>query len=789
MARIASDEITLTRLAEPTAVRLYYAKVTSVPPTPPALPSPNPSTTLPSAPWSITEPAYTGGDTSTVYTTMVTSYGANYHVCGERQLYSAYEAAKAAWNKANGAVTEVRVEFAVSSSNVTPPTTGWTTAKPNKVVGQFIWTQTITTTGAGSSVTYGPALLTGDKGDQGAQGVSVTSITPYYRKLVSSASAPAIPTTMTPSGWSATEPAWEKDYVLYKTERVVLSNGSFQYTPVSKVEAWRAADKVQEDLANLQIGGRNLVTKSVVSVVGGTTQGYKYELSRALSGTPGVKVSGAIFEAATEYVASFWARKISGEVDRIGGHSSIGASATVFRDGVDISNLYFYWFSPKSGTGLYDDLPHFYEVRFKTQEQPSFGTIGDKNWYIQPNRDAYGPEYELELWGFQVERGNRATDWTPAPEDVDAEIETVKDSALYESRVEYAVNDSETTAPTSGWSTAQPTRAPGSFIWVRTVITYGSGSTSTTAAALLTGNTGSQGISFKSLAVYYMLLDRDELAPLTPTKMDPTVDAPGWTMVEPEWAENKNMWRTMRVVTSNNMFTWTPVSKVSTYQAADTAMGEAATARHYANMSLENVTVSATDPSTDEYGHFEGRIWMKVNDADEIINVVISDAGTWKTFSILGGLIVVPGKDGKPAFFADQNGVEVNDLVAGALLATEMVAGKFQTLEADITDTLDWKDEFPADSPKILKRVKITADGIVISNDQGAAAKSSMTLTSTELKLRADNTDIISLNAPLRESQTPLQYISKSLTLSQYQVQSPNGAPNVLSFIHVGSRS
>lgn len=484
MARIASDEITLTRLAEPTAVRLYYAKVTSVPPTPPALPNPNPSTTLPGAPWSTTEPAYTGGETATVYTTMVTSYGANYHMCGERQLYSAYEAAKAAWNKANGAVTQVRVEFAVSSSNTTAPTTGWSTGKPNKVVGQFIWTQTITTTGVGSAVTYGPALLTGDKGDTGAQG-------------------------------------------------------------------------------------------------------------------------------------------------------------------------------PK------------------------------------------GPEGPQGIQGTQ----------------------------------------------------------------------------------------GEEGISFKSLAVYYMLLDREELAPLTPTKMDPTVDAPGWTMVEPEWAENKNMWRTMRVVTSNNMFTWTPVSKVSTYQAADTAMGAAATARYYANMSLENVTVSATDPSTDEYGHFEGRIWMKVNGADEITNVFISDAGTWKIFSILGGLIVVPGVDGNPAFFADQNGVEVNDLVAGALLATEMVAGKFQTLEADITDTLDWKDSFPTDSPKILKRVKITADGLVISNDQGTAAKTSMTLTSTELKLRADNTDIISLNAPLRESQTPRQYISESLTLSQYQVQSPNGAPNVLSFIHVGPRS
>lgn len=59
--------------------------------------------------------------------------------------------------------------------------------------------------------------------------------------------------------------------------------------------------------------------------------------------------------------------------------------------------------------------------------------------------------------------------------------------------VEYAVNDSETVPPAAGWSTDTPTRTPGSYIWYRTLITYGDDTTSTSNPALLTGNDGEPG--------------------------------------------------------------------------------------------------------------------------------------------------------------------------------------------------------------------------------------------------------------------------------------------------------
>ena len=66
-------------------------------------------------------------------------------------------------------------------------------------------------------------------------------------------------------------------------------------------------------------------------------------------------------------------------------------------------------------------------------------------------------------------------------------------AAINAAITEYAVNSSETVAPTTGWSTATPTRAPGTFTWFRTTTTKNDGTSITTSPALLTGNTGATG--------------------------------------------------------------------------------------------------------------------------------------------------------------------------------------------------------------------------------------------------------------------------------------------------------
>ena len=111
------------------------------------------------------------------------------------------------------------------------------------------------------------------------------SITRYYLLQASAASKPAKPTTLTPpkistavSGWDDTEPTYTSGSTntLYFVDRYIFTDGTFQYTEVSKSSSYEAAKEAynkaqaaqnianttQENLNNLQIGGRNLLLSS-----------------------------------------------------------------------------------------------------------------------------------------------------------------------------------------------------------------------------------------------------------------------------------------------------------------------------------------------------------------------------------------------------------------------------------------------------------------------------------------------------------------------------------------------
>ena len=61
--------------------------------------------------------------------------------------------------------------------------------------------------------------------------------------------------------------------------------------------------------------------------------------------------------------------------------------------------------------------------------------------------------------------------------------------------IEYAVGDSDTVPPTLSdqWGPTTPERTPGTYIWMRTRVTFGDGGQETSAPVLVTGNTGAQG--------------------------------------------------------------------------------------------------------------------------------------------------------------------------------------------------------------------------------------------------------------------------------------------------------
>lgn len=193
-------------------------------------------------------------------------------------------AANAADAKRN-TVTNVTVEYAVSSSNTTAPETGWSTSTPTVADGAYVWMRTIIGKGNNTTVTSDPTVVTGntgaagaqgpagaagatgaqgpkgdkgDKGDTGAQGpkgdkgdtgatgaagISITAVTIYFAL---SLSKPDKPTTQTPvSPWGTAEPAYDRDKQLYTTYRVDYSNGTFSWTDVQIDSAYKASQAAE----------------------------------------------------------------------------------------------------------------------------------------------------------------------------------------------------------------------------------------------------------------------------------------------------------------------------------------------------------------------------------------------------------------------------------------------------------------------------------------------------------------------------------------------------------------
>ncbi|AAU85100.1 tail tip protein Tal [Bacillus phage BCASJ1c] len=184
----------------------------------------------------------------------------------------------------------------------------------------------------------------------------------------------------------------------------------------SKVDA----TYVSGAIADIEVGGRNLASKDLVARWGSGTvslNNYVYTITSGSSGT-GIRVSSSVFEPHTDYIMSFKIRKISGTVTTLAGHSSLMSASKVYRNGELISENNW-----SSGTGVneYPDTDDVYEyvIYFRTGSLSS----SDNNLYIQPNRAHYGYGYTVEVWDLQVEKGNKATDWTPAPEDVQQQID------------------------------------------------------------------------------------------------------------------------------------------------------------------------------------------------------------------------------------------------------------------------------------------------------------------------------------------------------------------------------
>lgn len=254
--------------------------------------------------------------------------------------------------------------------------------------------------------------------------IDVASVTIYYLLQSSTANPPAKPTTDNPGGnWTTTEPTYTEGSTntLYTVTKTKYSDGTFEYTPVSKSSSYEAAKSAynkalnaETTVNNLQIGARNYVLNSANLIINNLNaqSGSRKEYDALNVGQSYMNI-----EDGTQVTISFDLEMIVGTANpQISVYNTNNKGPKTF----DSKTLYF-----TAAVG-------------STIEKRVYVTtiIRDRNDATVTNNymefySIYGTNNFFKITNIKLEKGNKATDWTPAPEDVEDAILTVDEKRDY----------------------------------------------------------------------------------------------------------------------------------------------------------------------------------------------------------------------------------------------------------------------------------------------------------------------------------------------------------------------
>lgn len=246
------------------------------------------------------------------------------------------------------------------------------------------------------------------------------SITRYYKLQASTAAAPAVPTTLTPSGWSTSEPTYTSGSTntLYYTDCVVFSDGTFQYTDDGNGKAVKSssyeaakeaynkaqaaqntANQTQENLDNLEIGGRNYVLDSAKEQILIIPENNNFNTKR-------MEISPVVRTLDPTYKTFIFSCDAYYEYD----------------DDLDHNTYIQLYFRNLNGDNKFNYLStqkitkNWTRVYCKASFKDGT-TVADADFmYFRVQSNAHGAIIHAK--NFKAEKGDKNTDWTPAPEDM-----------------------------------------------------------------------------------------------------------------------------------------------------------------------------------------------------------------------------------------------------------------------------------------------------------------------------------------------------------------------------------
>lgn len=383
----------------------------------------------------------------------------------------------------------------------------------------------------------------GDKGDTGASGKGVKSTAVTYQ---ASSSGTTIPTGV----WSATPPATSADKPYFWTRTIIT------YTDNTTSTAYNVGSTPE----GIVVGGRNLATNTNKGTTGWSwsmqTGGYSKE-SVSETGVNTCKLTrDSVKQSGWSVIQFSYIGRTKWEADTnytvsVDVKASVSTSMNPdFRhsDGLNMLIQSCKAVNNKTVANVWTKLVW---VVKSAATLPS-GT--SQNTYFTGMNSNVGVSYQFK--NLKIEKGNTATDWTPAPEDYVSFVD-----------VEYYLSTSPISLSGGSWSTTAPTWVNGKYMWSRTVTTDGAGNrtyspnqngvciagaqgaTGAKGDKGDTGGTGATGKGVKSIVEQYYK-----------STSATAMSGGSWSTTYPGWENSKYIWtRSVITYTDNTTSTTTAV--------------------------------------------------------------------------------------------------------------------------------------------------------------------------------------------------------------------------------------
>lgn len=383
----------------------------------------------------------------------------------------------------------------------------------------------------------------GDKGDTGATGKGVKSTAVTYQ---ASSSGTTIPTGV----WSATPPATSADKPYFWTRTIIT------YTDNTTSTAYNVGSTPE----GIVVGGRNLATNTNKGTTGWSwsmqTGGYSKE-SVSETGVNTCKLTrDSVKQSGWSVIQFSYIGRTKWEADTnytvsVDVKASVSTSMNPDFKHSNGSNMLIQSCKAVNNKTVANVWTKLVWVVKSAATLPS-GT--SQNTYFTGMNSNVGVSYQFK--NLKIEKGNMATDWTPAPEDYVSFVD-----------VEYYLSASATSLSGGSWSTTAPTWVNGKYMWSRTVTTDGAGNrtyspnqngvciagaqgaTGAKGDKGDTGGTGATGKGVKSIVEQYYK-----------STSATAMSGGSWSTTYPGWENSKYIWtRSVITYTDNTTSTTTAV--------------------------------------------------------------------------------------------------------------------------------------------------------------------------------------------------------------------------------------